>query len=110
MSDQAQAIEDVLSSLQEMPSRLDVEQRLRDHVMSTSEEVLTDALHAMCIEVMPGLLIKSDDVLVLESASYITSEHLALIKADVFKRMPMLRDVVVLQHVHVAGVYREVDQ
>lgn len=106
MNDQEQAIAAVLEGFTSMPSNGAVEHALREHV----EHELMGALHAVTVEVMPGLLVRPDDVLVLQSSNYITTEHAALVKAELFKRMPLLRDVVILQHgMHVAGVYRESD-
>lgn len=100
MNDQAQVIADILDAVEPMPGN-HIEQQLRDAVVDHLTETST------IIDVMPGMIVRPDDVLVLECADYVSSEVAAVIKAECFKRMPLLRDVVFLQHVHVAGVYRE---
>lgn len=106
MNDQADAIADVLDAVEPMPNN-HVEQAMREALTKNDVQSIVETSTTTIIEVLPGIIVRPGDVLVIESADYVTSEHVDRIKAEVFKRMPCVRDVVVLQHVRLVGVYRE---
>lgn len=125
MTDQAQAIEDVLSGFQSIgPEAVppDVGAAFETMAAQSAERIaarraereqqalptvtrLSDP--AVTVEVIPGVVIRPGDVLLLASTASVTADQAAAVRAQALERLPGLADVVVLSGVTVAGVYRE---
>lgn len=108
MNDQNGVIADVLGEFVDLTPEHPAAQALRETVaaLKTAEPVDT-TVDAITVECMPGVVVRPDDVLILAAPRNITIEQLDRIKAEVFKRLPGIADVVVLGGVYVTGVYRE---
>lgn len=61
---------------------------------------------AVTVEVMPGVVIRPGDVLLLASSAVVSEAQAATVRAQAIERMPALADVVFLSGCTVAGVYR----
>lgn len=112
MADQADAIGDVLGGFVPLGTDHPAAQQLAANVAALKAQQAADdedaeTFHAVTVEVVPGCIIRPGDVLVLTAGERITQEAAHQIKAEIFRRLPGIADVVVLGGVYVSGVYRE---
>lgn len=61
------------------------------------------------VDVIPGVIVRPGDVLILEVDRAITIRHAEHVRESVMARLPGLADVIVLG-AHIGGVYRKEDE
>lgn len=71
-----------------------------------SETTIEPTLHE--VDVMPGMVIRPGDVLVLSCLTQLSAQETAIVRDVCKARMPQLADVVIIAHpLAIAAVYRE---
>jgi hypothetical protein len=69
---------------------------------------LSEPIDGYLVEVMPGVVIRPGDVLLLHGGPSLTIDVLTAIREALLFKLPGLVDVVILSpDLHVAGVYRD---
>lgn len=106
MSDQTDAINNVLGDYTPLDNGHPMAQATL-HAVAALKASEAEEFDAITVEVLPGLIIRPNDVLVISVSHNINAEHADRIKAEVFRRLPGIADVVVLSGAHITGVYRE---
>jgi hypothetical protein len=72
----------------------------------TIEHEIESTLHE--VDVMPGMVIRPGDVLVLSCLTQLSAQETAIVRDVVRARMPQLADVLIVAHpLAVSAVYRE---
>lgn len=117
MNDQTEGINGVLAGFMDVTTDHPAAQQLLANVaalkvaeLDAADNAADDdpyAIDAITVEVLPALVIRPGDVLVLSTTDHITLEQLDRIKAEIFRRLPNIADVVMLGRVSISGVYRE---
>lgn len=66
-----------------------------------------DEFIPITVEVMPGVIVRPGDVLILQSMNAVSHQQAAEMRRQVMERLPDLADVLFIANATVAGVYRD---
>lgn len=108
MNDQAETINNVLGDYTPLTNdHPAAQQLLADVAALKAAEAVDTEFTPVTVEMVPACIIRPGDVLVLTTDHALTAEMVDRIKAELFRKLPNIADVVVLGNLQVSGVYRE---
>lgn len=117
MSDQTQAIEDVLAGFTPVgPERVpaDVAESFQTMATASAERIAarraTTAQAVPAVQVLHGAVIRPGDTLLLAAPAGVNAQQAEVLQNQMRAQLPQIADVIVLSGVTVAGVYREESQ